>query len=300
MSDRRAWLGEWCPYCWAAPGARCRQDRYSPRKRPSPTQILHVARSWRERRCPTCKALAGDPCHTRCGRGSTQPHTARLRPGRRELAAREAVWEELSAAARRSRSSVLGSRRRRGKSGTITLSRLAGDELVDVERWSGRDELALALEGPVWDRYGRFVGHPWIRGTVTWTAADRGHPACRSARRRTVRGGARMSPRAGPRVGAYGDLGAGTERARRPGRGTSPGRGLRSGRCACAGGSEVVSRCRGPPHSVPWKRERPGSWPGLSTAHRRLPAPHKISTGSVAGGRMEPRPGSWCCSHASR
>ena len=60
-----------------------------------------------------------------------------------------------------------------GRTGTITLSRVEGDELVDVERWSGRDELALALEGPVWDRYGRFVGHPWIRGTVTWMLADR-------------------------------------------------------------------------------------------------------------------------------
>ena len=99
-----------------------------------------------------------------------------------------------------------------------------------------------------------------------------------------------MSPRAGPRVGAYGDLGAGTEGARRAGRGASPGRGLRSSRCVCAGGSEVLSRCRGPPHSLPWKKERPGSRPGLSTTHRRLPAPHKISTGSVAGGRMEPRP----------
>ena len=30
--------------------------------------------------------------------------------------------------------------------------------LVDVERWSRRDELALALEGPVWDRYGQLAG----------------------------------------------------------------------------------------------------------------------------------------------
>ena len=60
-----------------------------------------------------------------------------------------------------------------GTTGTITLSRLEGGELVDVERWSGRDKLALALEGPVWDRYGQFAGHPWIRGTVTWSLADR-------------------------------------------------------------------------------------------------------------------------------
>jgi hypothetical protein len=60
-----------------------------------------------------------------------------------------------------------------GRTGAITLSRLEGDELVEVERWSARDELALALEGPVWDRYGRFVGHSRMRGTVTWTVADR-------------------------------------------------------------------------------------------------------------------------------
>ena len=61
-----------------------------------------------------------------------------------------------------------------GRTGTITLSRVEGVELVDVERWRGRDELALALEGPVWDRYAAFVGDPWIRGTVTWMLADRG------------------------------------------------------------------------------------------------------------------------------
>lgn len=37
----------------------------------------------------------------------------------------------------------------------------------------GRDELALALEGEVWDRYGQFAGHPRIRATVRWTVADR-------------------------------------------------------------------------------------------------------------------------------
>jgi hypothetical protein len=95
LSDRRAWLDEWCPHCWAAPGSRCRQDRYSSRKRPSPAACLHVARGWRARRCPTCKALPGDPCHTPSGREASHSHAARSRPGRRELAARQAVWEEL-------------------------------------------------------------------------------------------------------------------------------------------------------------------------------------------------------------
>ena len=135
---------------------------------------MHAARGWRERPCPTCKALPGDPCHTPSGREASQPHTARLRPGWHELAARRAVWEELER--RGATIAVVPFSGRAGHGGTtetITLSRLDGQEVVDVERWSGRDELALALEGPVWDRYGQFVGHPWIRGTVTWSLADR-------------------------------------------------------------------------------------------------------------------------------
>jgi hypothetical protein len=130
---------------------------------------MHVARGWRER--PTCRALPGDPCRTPSGREASRPHAARLRPGRRELAGREAVWEELE---RRGATVAVvpfsGRASLGGVTGTITLSGFAGDELV-VERWTGRDELALALEGPVWDRFGRFAGHPWIR--VTWSVADR-------------------------------------------------------------------------------------------------------------------------------
>jgi hypothetical protein len=175
VSDRRAWLDEWCPECRAAPGTRCRdRHRASYSARCGPAACLHVARGWRGRRCPTCKAFGGDPSCTPSGREASQPHSARLRPGRRELVARETVWEEFE---RRSAMIALvpfsGRAGDGGSTGTITLSRLVGDELVDVERWSGRDELALALEGPVWDRYGQFAGHPWIWGTVTWTVADR-------------------------------------------------------------------------------------------------------------------------------
>ncbi len=175
VSDRCAWLTEWCPECRAAPGTRCRdRHRYSYSARCGPAAYLHVARGWRARRCPTCKALSGDPCHTPSGREATRPHTARLRPGRGELAARQAVWDELE----RCGASIAvvpfsGSAGHGGTTGSVTLSRLEGGELVDVERWSGRDKLALALEGPVWDRYGQFAGHSWIRGTVTWSLADR-------------------------------------------------------------------------------------------------------------------------------
>jgi len=51
--------------------------------------------------------------------------------------------------------------------------RVENGELVDVERWSSRDELACALEEPVWDRFGLFAGQPLIRGEVIWTVEDR-------------------------------------------------------------------------------------------------------------------------------
>jgi hypothetical protein len=60
-----------------------------------------------------------------------------------------------------------------GRIGTIVLSRLEDGSLVDVERWTGRDELALALVAPVWDRYRTFAGIPRVGGTLTRTADDR-------------------------------------------------------------------------------------------------------------------------------
>ncbi|MGA2928974.1 MAG: hypothetical protein ABSG43_23885 [Solirubrobacteraceae bacterium] len=88
--------------------------------------------------------------------------------------ARASVWEELE---RRGAMIALvpfaGRAGLGGQVGTIVLSRLDGAELVDVERWTGRDELAYALEAPVWDRFGRFVGQQPIHGTVGWVVADR-------------------------------------------------------------------------------------------------------------------------------
>jgi hypothetical protein len=60
-----------------------------------------------------------------------------------------------------------------GTVGTITLSRVDREELVDGERWSSRDELAYAFEAPACDRFGQFAGQPWVRGTVVWTLVDR-------------------------------------------------------------------------------------------------------------------------------
>jgi hypothetical protein len=170
MSDRASWLDEWCPYCRAVPGTRCRTPFV--RKTRAPTR-LHVARGWKARSCPTCKALPDEACRTPSGRDAFRTHEARLRPGRGELLATSAVWEELG---RRGAAIATvpfsGRAGRGGQVGTIVLSRLDGDELVDVERWTGRDELTYALEAPVWDRFASFAGHPQIAGTVTWTTPD--------------------------------------------------------------------------------------------------------------------------------
>ena len=91
VSDRRTWLQEPCPGCGARPGLRCQTGRYGGK----PTRFLHAARGWRQRSCPTCKAQSGQLCRTPAGRRASQPHTARLAPGRRELFAEQGVWEEL-------------------------------------------------------------------------------------------------------------------------------------------------------------------------------------------------------------
>lgn len=172
MSDRRAWLDEWCPDCRAAPGARCRH--LSLRKKRDPAPWLHIGRGWRCRLCPTCRAMVGEVCRTPSGREASQPHTARLRRGPTELVACADVWAELE---RRGATvavlSFSGRAGEGGRVGRITLSRIEAGELIDVERWTGCDELTYALEAPTWDRYGVFAGHPKIRATVTWIAAER-------------------------------------------------------------------------------------------------------------------------------
>lgn len=84
------------------------------------------------------------------------------------------MWEELER--RRATVAVVpfwGRAGSGGRTGTSKLLRLDGEELVDAERWTSRDELGYALEAPVWERFGTFVGHPLIRGEVVWSADDR-------------------------------------------------------------------------------------------------------------------------------
>ncbi len=177
MSCRRAWLEEPCPQCGAAVGARCCAWRLSPRRRTersTPLRSLHIARGWRGRGCPTCKAPPGVGCTSPSGRTASRIHAARLGRARHELLGRDDVWAELE---RRGASLAVvpfwGRAGRGGHTATIRLSQIDEGQLVGVERWTSRDELMYALEAAVWDRYGSFQGQPGIRGDVIWTLEDR-------------------------------------------------------------------------------------------------------------------------------
>ena len=97
-----------------------------------------------------------------------------------------------------------------------------------------------------------------------------------------------MSPRVACQARAYGELGTGTDGAGRPRRGASGGCGRRFSRSAGTGGPDFAPPCRGPPPLLLSETRKTGRQPGLPT-HRRLPAPDKISTGSVARSRPELR-----------
>jgi hypothetical protein len=115
-----------------------------------------------------------EPCRTPSGREASRIYQARLRPGRHELLSDESIWQELAArGATIATVPFSGRAGRGGRTDRIVLSRLDRDELVDVERWTGRDELCHALEAPIWDRFGSFAGQPLIAGTVIWTTTDR-------------------------------------------------------------------------------------------------------------------------------
>ena len=173
MSERSAWLEHWCPKCHAGPGARCRRARWTSGRGNAAAQ-LHVARGWLERACPTCKAPPGTHCSTPTGRPASQVHTARLRPGRRELVSRAAVWDELE---RRGVSVArVPFRGRAGQGGeidVIRLERVRDGESYEVRLWPDSEELANALAAPVWGRFASFAGHPLVRGDVIWTADHR-------------------------------------------------------------------------------------------------------------------------------
>ena len=138
----------------------------------SPRRFLHAARGWRQRSCPTCKAQPGELCKTPTGRRASQPHTARLQRGRRELFAEEQVWEELErweAAVALVRFSGGG-----GNQGSIAAVTLEDAKKRELARWgSGEGELPEALAAPIWGRYALFRGHPRISGLLMWDVQER-------------------------------------------------------------------------------------------------------------------------------
>ena len=168
MSDRRLWLEEPCPSCGAPSGLRCQSSRY----RGKPMRVLHAARGWRQRSCPVCKAEPGELCRTPTGRRAAQPHSARLHPGRRELFAKQGVWEALErwgAVTALVRFSGGG-----GSQGAIAAVMLEDAKKRELARWSGAEgELPEALAAAVWGRYALFRGHPRITGVVMWNVRER-------------------------------------------------------------------------------------------------------------------------------
>ena len=185
MSDRALWLEEWCPTCRVAPGSRCRTPYYeqdevtdagsTSRAGGGPGRARHA----RPRRASRAARRPGARPRVRTRHGCD--------PGGASCSAAKPVWRELEArGATIATVPFSGRAGRGGRIDRIVLSRLDGDELVDVERWTSRDELCHALEAPVWDRFGSFAGQPPIAGTVAWTSRgparrDRG-PTRRSAR----------------------------------------------------------------------------------------------------------------------
>ena len=168
MSDRQLWLQEPCPTCGARSGLRCQTGRYGGK----PTRFLHAARGWRRRSCSTCRAQPGELCKTPAGRRAAQPHTARVRPGRRELFAEPGVWGELErweAAVALVRFSGGG-----GSQGSIAAVTLEDAKKRELAHWgSGEGELPEALAAPMWGRYALFRGSPRISGVVMWDVHER-------------------------------------------------------------------------------------------------------------------------------
>jgi hypothetical protein len=92
------------------------------------------------------------------------------------------VWDALEQRGATSASVAFSGRAGAGgEIGTIVVRVLDGRSVeISHSEWRD-DELACALEVPVWDRFGSFAGQPRITGTVMWTTADR--TLCVSGRR---------------------------------------------------------------------------------------------------------------------
>jgi hypothetical protein len=95
---------------------------------------------------PDLQGAAGERCSTPIGREASHVHAARLRPVRYELVWRPAVWDELG---RRGATVAIvpfsGRAGAGGRTDTIRLLKQDGAKLVEIERWTSRDELRYAL-----------------------------------------------------------------------------------------------------------------------------------------------------------
>jgi hypothetical protein len=89
------------------------------------------------------------------GREFSRIHQARLRPDRGHLISGESVWQELEA--RGATVATVPFSGRGGRTDRIVPSRVDRDEVLDVERKTGRDELCYALETAIWHRFGSFA-----------------------------------------------------------------------------------------------------------------------------------------------
>jgi hypothetical protein len=101
-------------------------------------------------------------------------HVSRRRAARLEVVSPSQVWAELEA--RGATDAIVpfcGRAGIGGRTGVIRLLAVQGEVLVDVERWTSRNELCYALEAPVWARFGAFRGQPQVCGEVTWSCRER-------------------------------------------------------------------------------------------------------------------------------
>ncbi len=99
-----------------------------------------------------------------------------------------------------------------------------------------------------------------------------------------------MSPRVACQARAYGDLAAGTDRARRQHPGGLPETGWRPSPLTSAGGCVLVSPSRGPPDRTDLGNEKDRVRGPVFQNIRAFQRGKKISTASVAGLRTDPRP----------
>ena len=176
MSDRLAWLEQWCPECHAAPGARCTRWR-SGRGAAAGRSWSHISTSLaagssvRVRRARQGRRALRDadrPGGFARPRGATAAGAVRAgRGGRRS-------GRSWSAGVRPSPIVPFSGRAGVGRrTDTITLLRPEGEELVEVERWTGSRRALSRARGARLGSLRHLRRASAGRGEVIWSAEDR-------------------------------------------------------------------------------------------------------------------------------